>query len=535
MSLSSVVNSLRSWLPHAGAKAGSRELLTSSNAAGSSNGRSYSIDSGARHARLGGRLAERPVSTNSPADNCHRMMKVLATSKHPAERDAVKAQLDNARRALSPKDAAELDDVIATYFDAETNLQHALERYCKVLALEQSQPESSGADEALSRIEELLERMNAPRKSWWPSVIKQMMRASLRLPEEVLGSLMPTIEKGASEERRRDGPIDRKFLMAALAETQDEDRRITMSGREGRIADIASLVRGAGGPDAAQSDLVQRQFENFTHLVRRAFEETQRKQSEGTLLEAKELEQLLWLNGVLARVALPESGPDADNRRNLLTSDEQDDIDTWLCALRPNPDSVARANGDEPIVYDLADIRQYRPNACGDACVQTLLRYHDLSHDEYGTNGRPVLAGLDRPGLLQPLSEQGIATMNLLPQTFRQVSKDELRRWLAQHGPLVAITSDHCLLIIGIEGDTVTIHCPLLGRRQGSVDALNRYLEWSVTPSPILATYKAGQPKSLFQHQPKPGRVSRLAARLIVGGWEQLSTREWRAVKKPKR
>ncbi|WP_157995558.1 papain-like cysteine protease family protein [Peristeroidobacter soli] len=462
------------------------------------------------------------------------MMKVIATSKQAQTVTDTKIQLDRARRELTPAQSAQLDDAMAEHFTPEENLQFEVERFYALLAHQTAADEPSPQiDRALARIERFLAQVQPDRALWPTAVIKHVKRSRLELSDETLARLsaLPSPPRSPAW----DNQVDVKFLLRQFGRASDIEQRFSISGELHRIEDVARMVRDAGGSDPGGSDLVRERFSDLTQLVRNTFEALREMQLRGKPPLASALEQLLWLNGVLEHA--PGSSAGGNDRAKLLTPLDQAHLQSWLSALRPNPESVARANSDEPIAYDVGDIRQYRPNACGDACVQAILRHHDLPFDPYGTNDRPVWRGTDKPQMRQQLSEQGIGTIDLLPTTFRQISRNELRQWLAQHGPLVASSADHAVLVTGIEGDTVTIHCPLMGSRQASLADLNRYLNWQETPSPLAATYRAGAPTVPFVHQPMPGRVQRFAARAIVGTWEKAYTREWQTVQpdKPKK
>jgi hypothetical protein len=159
--------------------------------------------------------------------------------------------------------------------------------------------------------------------------------------------------------------------------------------------------------------------------------------------------------------------------------------------------------------------------------VQAILRYQGRQHLEFGTNDRPVTNGKTHHEQRDDLREQGIGTEFLTPSTPNAVSARELRHWLAHHGPLLARSEDHSVLITGIEGDRVTIHCPLLGKRTGSLEALNRYLCWDDDGPPIMASYAIEAPSVPFVPKEKPGLFMRLGASLYVARAERAATPDW--------
>ncbi len=185
------------------------------------------------------------------------------------------------------------------------------------------------------------------------------------------------------------------------------------------------------------------------------------------------------------------------------------------------------------IEIPVQDIRQKRINACGDACMHVLLAHHGLPHANFGTNERPLLTGFTRPELVDAIRERGLQCLQLRPAEPRQVSEAELLDWLSRHGPLLASSPDHCFVVTGVRAGRVTIHCPLLGRRTGSIAALNKYLDWSNRSSPLSRTFplrgdRHGAEETAAQDaSPRlPGRAERGATR-VLAKIEQASTRKW--------
>jgi hypothetical protein len=194
-----------------------------------------------------------------------------------------------------------------------------------------------------------------------------------------------------------------------------------------------------------------------------------------------------------------------------------------------------RRSADAPpaplVEIPVPDIRQKRLNACGDACIQIVLAHHGLPHAGFGTNARPALEGLSREELIDALQRHGIHALQIAPAERGRVAEAELQGWLGRHGPLIGLTRDHCILVTGAGGGRATIHCPLLGRRVGSMDELNGYLDWSGRRSPLLRTMRASgmaqaEVEPADTAPPEPARIERAAVRLLAKV-EQAGTRRW--------
>ncbi|MEJ0035256.1 MAG: papain-like cysteine protease family protein [Gammaproteobacteria bacterium] len=264
---------------------------------------------------------------------------------------------------------------------------------------------------------------------------------------------------------------------------------------------------------------------DLTTLVQNGLTNVSRRRLAETPLVAEELALLRSLHEMHKTVV--DDGPESWRRLvlPLLTESQSSDLECWQQTFVPMDTVRPRAAGNGPIGVEVRDIRQYRPNACGDACLQALLGYHGRSNETFGTNSRLPFLGLSPIALRQQLADRGIASVNLQPDERRRASSMQIRQWLVQYGPLLAVSAHHYVLITGIEGETVRIHCPLLGARRGSMDRLNRFVNWSRPPSPFMATYKATNDVTMFDAQRKPGLFSRLIAKQLVGS--VVSTRGW--------
>jgi hypothetical protein len=491
------------------------------------------------------------------------MLRVLTTSKDDDERGYVKTQLRVARRKLQPGEIEQVDEDIAKYFALDQNLQVELERVCNLMAdhpYEAAQwatgASASGASavpppqditRALLRIENVFTTLGLSSDNWRAQAISWLGKARLELPDRVLDALSVIIngigERGLAGQR---DSIDVAFFLNALVVVSTDGQRLETGINVGRIGDVANMI-AATGDDPAKSKLVQVEFGRLAEVVRRSFgmaSATMLEGGPGGTAMALELKKLLWLNDMLRPVALPEMASPAqetelsDQKAKLLTEDERKNVQDWLGALKLNSDAEdLSVEGGKPSDYQVPDIRQYLPNACGDACLQVLLYSRGRDHLPFGTNDRGlkgIRTGLDPRDLRRQLREQGIGTMYLQPGQFRHASANDLRRWLEEHGPLLATTEDHYVVITGIEGDTVRIQCSLLGPREASVDALNRYVDWSITPSPIQATYDIEPSSKPIVRLPKPHLGYRLVARLYVGGQEKRVTPEWKPVRRHK-
>ena len=461
------------------------------------------------------------------------MLQVLAKSKKVGERTNVRYQLSQARKELAamPGKPEGLDDSIAEEFNAEHNLGFEFERICRL-----------GADGrfsemacALARIEELLTATQAATlQQKMVAAVKWLIQARSDLPADVLLKLEQVLdtESFASPEYADPSRFDLAHFAQALKGMGMEAEILKNSVS---VRDVADLAIEAGGGVPERSELVQRKFSQFAGLIRESFENAQATFADGLAGRSttRELQQMLRLNGVLTRVQLSDQ-MDEDIRRDiedfrdhLLTPQEQEWVRDRLSVLNPSAEALERANGQGSISYDLGDIRQYRPNARGDACVQAVLRHHRRPHQNFGTNDRFVWRGLEVGRMREQLKAQGIGTLYLMPASFRQACAQDLRLWLAHHGPLLASSEDHAVVITRIEGDIVTIHCPLLGTRRAPLDELNKYLDWTAIPSPIMATYQAGPATAKWVLQPEPGKMSRLATRLFVAKPEKNATPSW--------
>lgn len=205
-------------------------------------------------------------------------------------------------------------------------------------------------------------------------------------------------------------------------------------------------------------------------------------------------------------------------------------------------DSGSASSGRlQRIEVPVEDIRQQKTNACGDACVNVLLAYHGLPHASFGTNNNRWTTGVDTRTLSQELRKHNLRAVMLRPTERNTISSADLSRWLHKHGPLICETPDHFIVVNGIKGDRVSIHCPLLGKRTGSVAALNRYLDWSDprTP-PIMATARmpnnlVGDPAaSTSSVQPAlPNALHRAATRQLAK-LEAAATKDWKTAGKGK-
>jgi hypothetical protein len=207
-------------------------------------------------------------------------------------------------------------------------------------------------------------------------------------------------------------------------------------------------------------------------------------------------------------------------------------------------DTIAGASGKaradphvEGMEFPVPDIRQKRINACGDACMHVMLAHHGLPHTDFGTNERSLLIGHYRRELIDALRDRGVQCIHMKPADPRRVSEAELLNWLGRHGPLLAETSDHFVVVTGVRAGRVIIHCPLLGRRTGSIAALNKYLGWSEGTSPLLRTLPIPRGSDDTEETeardvtPRlPGRAERAATR-VLAKIELASTWKWKSEK----
>ncbi len=266
--------------------------------------------------------------------------------------------------------------------------------------------------------------------------------------------------------------------------------------------------------------------------VLQTFENLMNKQRDGKRVEAGELRHLIAQTETLENMPV---GALTDSDRSLLLKDpEVQDLRNWereLNALVPNHETGILANGEGAVKHVVKDIRQERTNACGESCVQALLAFHGREHDEFGTSNRPFHIGSSPGDLKAQLEERGVRTMYLEPAQPGQVSKQELRQWLAQSGPLLAWGKTHAVIIAGIEGDNVTIHCPLLGAREMSLHQLNDYLKWVGATPPLAATYKTLAAPTAFQSQPRPGRLAHFAVHVEAAAFAA-KYHDWKPVKR---
>ncbi len=287
--------------------------------------------------------------------------------------------------------------------------------------------------------------------------------------------------------------------------------------------------------------------------VRQTFEDLMKGRRAGKLVEAKELGQLLVQIRVLA--TRPEGVLSSFERSSLLSAENVDGLQKWKMALDKfarNPETEALVNREGAIKHVVEDIRQERTNACGESCVQALLAFHELDHDKFGTSDRAFHIGSSPDMLRDQLEALGIGTMYLEPAQPGQVSTQELRQGLAYYGPLLAWGRTHAVIIAGLDGDNVTIHCPLLGAREMSLRQLNNYLRWSGASPPIAATYKTEQLMTQaeqhtaraeelttqeeqrtteFQPRPRPGRLAHFAVRVEVAAFA-VKYHDWKPVKR---
>jgi len=197
-------------------------------------------------------------------------------------------------------------------------------------------------------------------------------------------------------------------------------------------------------------------------------------------------------------------------------------------ALPPRQDRLPPA----AVSYDVPDFRQTRLNACGDACMNVMLAFHGMRHVTSGTNDRRVFQGLVDLDLALLIEAHGLQVTFLEPARDGDITGEELHRWLRTHGPLICGSRDHFFVVTGVCDDEVTIHCPLLGRRQGSIDALNSYIDWRQTQPPILATAPAGHSSQVAEEAPGPdaqrhGATPGPATRLLAF-IEKRSTPQWK-------
>jgi Papain-like cysteine protease AvrRpt2 len=191
------------------------------------------------------------------------------------------------------------------------------------------------------------------------------------------------------------------------------------------------------------------------------------------------------------------------------------------------------SNAGRNIEFQVKDIRQQLPNACGDACVNMMLAFHKKPHRTIGVNNRRLSEGLELSAMRSQLRQQGIVTKRFRPSVNGQITEQDLCRWL-QTGPFICATKDHYVLVTGFSSGVVTIQCPLLGKRTGSLELLNKYVDLSnpdaVIGSIRLPSESPGHPTELIADtstKPQPQLVYRLATRALAK-YEQVTTRKWK-------
>jgi hypothetical protein len=198
--------------------------------------------------------------------------------------------------------------------------------------------------------------------------------------------------------------------------------------------------------------------------------------------------------------------------------------------LASSPQSQPGSNSQSGVSIPVADIRQKKINACADACINVLLAHHGLPHATIGTNSRHLFRGMSSREAAQALRNHHLNTKMLRPAQIGNVTSAELTAWLGTHGPLLCESTDHFVVLSGIHGDRVSIHCPLLGKRRGTIQSLNKFLDWSDPASPpIIATSpraSAATAGSTSATSATPNAFHQFATKQL-GKWEAAATKDW--------
>ena len=182
--------------------------------------------------------------------------------------------------------------------------------------------------------------------------------------------------------------------------------------------------------------------------------------------------------------------------------------------------------------FDVPDIRQKKLNACADVCFNVLLAHHGLPHTTAGTNDRGAFQGLTSDALITKLEQAGLQAQVLGPAQDKAVTPAELEHWLGLYGPLICSSDDHAFVVNGVQGDQVSIHCPLLGPRVGSIEALNKYVDWQ-DPSSIIATVPTGEASGADATVSKQSRVGKLGHQVGIKLLQKMETRATPGWSKP--
>jgi predicted double-glycine peptidase len=122
-------------------------------------------------------------------------------------------------------------------------------------------------------------------------------------------------------------------------------------------------------------------------------------------------------------------------------------------------------------------IWQARPNACGDSCMQMVLAYFNKYHTNEGTNDRPFYQGLMVDEIESKLEDRALLVARLKPSQGGKWTLKEISEFTEMYGPLIAIGHGHAVVIAGIEGDSVLIHDPLLGKKKSTIVQLNKWID----------------------------------------------------------
>lgn len=162
------------------------------------------------------------------------------------------------------------------------------------------------------------------------------------------------------------------------------------------------------------------------------------------------------------------------------------------------PSTPQRKNGRREIPM----IMQVRPNACGDACMQMVLAYFRKSHMRQGTNDRLFFRGLSPKDIEKALQEKELLATKLMPLKKKEWQLWEIKDHTRTFGPLIAVGQFHFVVIAGVEGNSVLINDPLLGRREMTIEQLNKWI-FHDERCPVLG---------FSQPRPASGNVRRQAA-----------------------
>ncbi|WP_368640982.1 papain-like cysteine protease family protein [Castellaniella ginsengisoli] len=180
---------------------------------------------------------------------------------------------------------------------------------------------------------------------------------------------------------------------------------------------------------------------------------------------------------------------------------------------------------DSSVRVDLHGMRQERANACGDASISMILKYHGQDYAP-ATNSRPLLEGRYKDEVLETLGKQQLRPQEVQPRHHQSYSCDDIRTGL-KNGPLLCTLTGHFVVVYGVNQaqGRVDIYCPLLGERCCSIQDLNEHLDWDDDTLPLIGfqlnktdTTSPSQGTSLDPDF-RPGIIDRLGVQVLKTGY----------------